>query len=115
MLIVGNYIKQNREALNLSSRKLSEAVGISSTEMMKIEKGKRKNPSWQTLCKVANELNVHPFDILCLAGYIKKEDVTPAMRITGIDELSEDSLKLVQHFINFTLAQQNSQGDKNHE
>lgn len=115
MVEVSEYIKQKRESLNISSRKLSEIAGISSTEMMKIERGERKTPSWSVLCKIAKGINVHPFDILCVAGYISENDINPILRITGTDELNEDGLKMVQHFIDFTLAQQAAQGGKKND
>ena len=38
-------------------------------EILKIENGTRKKPSWEHLCKIAKALNFHPFEVLLNAGY----------------------------------------------
>jgi HTH-type transcriptional regulator, competence development regulator len=113
MFELGSYIKSKREALNISSRKLANIVGISSTEMMKIENGTRKNPSWNTLCKVARAIKVHPFDVLCAAGYINETDINPALRLTGIEKLDKDELKEVQTFIDFIIERKKRKAAQN--
>lgn len=103
MFKLSYYIKIKREELNISSRKLAEMVGISSTEMMKIENGTRKAPSWNTLCKIAYAVNIHPFDILHEAGYVKESDIHPILRLTGLEKLNDNELKTVQLFVDFMI------------
>ena len=74
---VGEFIKDRRESLNISLKKLGEACGVSDSEILKIESGQRKNPNWTTLCKIARALNFHPFELLLKAGYISETDINP--------------------------------------
>lgn len=101
---LGNFIKERREALNMSLKKLGEACGVSDSEILKIESGQRKNPSWTTLCKIARALNFHPFEILLKAGYISEADINPILRIKGLDRLSEEDIEVVQSVINAQVA-----------
>ncbi len=101
---IGEYIKERREALNMSLKKLGEACGVSDSEILKIESGQRKNPSWTTLCKIARALNFHPFEVLLRAGYISEADINPILRIKGLDRLSEEDIEVVQSVINAQVA-----------
>ena len=69
---LGQMIKDKREAAGLSQKKLGTACGLSDSEIMKIENGQRKTPSWRNLCRIAQALEFHPFEILLEAGYFKK-------------------------------------------
>lgn len=96
---VGTFIKKRREAQNISLKKLGEACGVSDSEILKIENGKRKSPNWTTLCKIAKVLNFSPLEILLQAGYISESDINPALRIKGLQYLSQDDIELVQNVV----------------
>lgn len=89
----------------MSFKKLSKASGVSDSEIMKIENGERKNPNWNNLCKIAKALKFHPFEILLNAGYISQEDIHPSLQLTGLDDLNEHELNVVQLFIDFIKTQ----------
>lgn len=103
---LGEFIKKKRELEKMSQKKLGSACGVSDSEIMKIENGTRKKPNWNTLCKIAQELNFHPFEILLLAGYITENDVHPYCRLKGIELLSPEELETVQLFLDFLITQQ---------
>lgn len=105
MLELSEFIKTKRESAGLSFKKLSTASGVSDTEIMKIENGTRKNPSWNNLCRIAKALNFHPFEVLLNAGYISKEDIHPISLLKGLDDLSENELAIIQLFIDFIKTQ----------
>ena len=105
MLELGEFIKERRESAGLSFKKLSTASGVSDTEIMKIENGTRKNPSWNNLCRIAKALKFHPFEILLNAGYISIEDIHPISQLKGLDDLSESELEIIQLFIDFIKTQ----------
>ena len=106
MSSLGQFIKSKRESSGLSLKKLSSATGISDTEILKIEKGTRKKPSWEHLCKIAKALDFHPFEVLLNAGYISENDIHPPLLINGLDELNEQQLKTVQLFVDFIKTQE---------
>jgi transcriptional regulator with XRE-family HTH domain len=94
-------IKQKREESGLSQKKLGNACGVSDSEIFKIENGTRKNPNWSTLCKIAQTLNFHPFEILLTAGYITENNIHPNSQIHGLENLNEADIENVQLFIDF--------------
>ena len=101
---LGRFIKFKREDSGLSLKKLSSATGISDTEILKIENGTRKRPSWEHLCKIATALNFHPFEVLLNAGYISESDIKPLLLINGLEDLNEQQLNTVQLFVDFIKA-----------
>lgn len=48
---LGEMIKNKREAAGLSQKRLGTACGLSDSEIMKIENGQRKTPSWKICAK----------------------------------------------------------------
>ncbi|MBQ9111682.1 MAG: helix-turn-helix transcriptional regulator [Oscillospiraceae bacterium] len=107
MKAIGVYIKQKRELAGYSLKKLASLCGISSSELHKIENGSRQNPNWTNLCKIANSLEIHPFEFLLEAGCITETDITPAHRIKRLDKLSDNEIELVQLYIDFLIARRN--------
>lgn len=67
-------VRLKRKDAGLSQKKLGEACGLSDTTISKIEGGSRETPQWDTLCKIAQALKFHPFEILLAAGYITEDD-----------------------------------------
>lgn len=108
MLELGEFIKEKRQSAGLSFKKLSIASDVSDSEIKRIENGTRKNPSWNTLCKIARALDFHPFEILLNAGYISPEDIHPVSQLKGLDDLNESELNIVQIFIDFIKTQRDN-------
>lgn len=98
---LGKMIKQKREAIGLSQKKLGDACGVSDSEIFKIENGTRKNPNWNTLCKIAQNLNFHPVEILLIAGYLTEKSIKPVSQLRGLERLTESEIENVQLFIDF--------------
>ena len=107
---LGEMIKDKREAAGLSQKKLGIACGLSDSEIMKIENGQRKTPSWKNLCKIAQALKFHPFEILLGAGYITENDINPGIRLRGLDKLNEKDIETVQLFVDFLLSRKDADG-----
>lgn len=100
------FIKEHREKLNISMRKLSELSNISTTEIRRLENGVRKNPSFPTLKSIANALHVRYEDILIAAGYLdsKPESSGIAAIISNLKYLTDDELEKVQTTIDLLRA-----------
>ncbi|MBM6731578.1 helix-turn-helix domain-containing protein [Megasphaera stantonii] len=105
---LGELIKNKRKAAGLSQRRLGEACGLSDSEIMKIEKGQRKTPSWKSLCEIAQALGFHPFEILLKAGYITENDINPGLKLHGLDKLDEMDLETVQLFVDFLISRKST-------
>lgn len=100
------FIKEHREKLNISKRKLSELSNISTTEIRRLENGVRKNPSFPTLKSIANALNVRYEDILEAAGYLDAKSESPMTEsiISSLEYLTDDELEKVQTTIDLLRA-----------
>ena len=75
------YIIKRRKELNLSRNELAIKVGISHTEVHRIETGERKMPSLTVLINLANALNVPQEDILSVAGYSPIDNTSPINKV----------------------------------
>ena len=102
---VGDVIKTNRELCGYSRKKLAELSNISDSELMKIENGDRKNPSWKNLCEIAKALDISPIEFMIETGYITQNDLNPAYMLKRVDKLEKDDLRDLQLFIDFLADQ----------
>jgi transcriptional regulator with XRE-family HTH domain len=108
---IGLLIKNKREAIGLSQKKLGIACGLSDSEIMKIEKGSRKNPNWNNLCKIAQALNFHPFELMLAAGYISENDIHPCSQLKGLEKLDSCDIEHLQLLIDFMISRKNADGN----
>ena len=106
---VGQLIKSRREAAGLSQKKLGNACGLSDSEIMKIENGVRKKPNWENLCKIAQALEFHPFELLLAAGYIS-ENIHPSTQFRGLEKLSDKDMEYLQLLIDFMISRKSTDG-----
>ena len=61
---ISKNIKRLRKAKNLSQDKLSRLADVSHATIIKIESGANKNPTIETLAKIAKALNVSVDDLI---------------------------------------------------
>lgn len=101
---VGQLIKSKREAVGLSQKKLGSACNLSDSEIMKIENGVRKKPNWENLCKIAQALDFHPFELLLAAGYITEKDIHPSTQLSGLENLDNNDINYLQLLIDFMIS-----------
>lgn len=106
--MLGTLIKEKRKEKKLSLKSLGKACGISDSEMLKIENGERKTPNWYTLCKIADQLGLHPVELLCEAGCIDERYIQPYAKIHKLDVLNEEDLVTVQLFVDFLIERRRS-------
>ncbi len=61
---LSNNIKRLREAKGLSQEKLARLADVANNTLIKMESGENKNPTLETLKKVAKALDVSVDDII---------------------------------------------------
>lgn len=61
---LANNIKKLREAKGLSQEKLARAADVANNTLIKMESGENKNPTLDTLKKVAKALGVSVDDLI---------------------------------------------------
>ncbi|WP_046213130.1 helix-turn-helix domain-containing protein [Paenibacillus wulumuqiensis] len=70
----GSYLKQIREQKNWSINQLADLAGISTSQISRIENGKRGVPKPQTIEKIARALGVPYAEMMDRAGYLRPEE-----------------------------------------
>ena len=96
-LLIQNYLDKEK----ISQKKLSEKCNLSDSEISRIISGKRENPNWISLCKIACALNFNPLKFLLVAGYITEKDIHPNSKIYGLETLNDEEVEIIQALINF--------------
>ena len=109
---VGQLIRNKREAVGLSQKKLGIVCGLSDSEIMKIENGVRKKPNWNNLCRIAQALDFHPFELMLAAGYISENDVHPSSLLNGLEKLDSRDIEYLQMLIDFMIFRRKADGAK---
>lgn len=66
---LGDLIKNKREELNISQRKLAKISNIDCAELSRIESNKRKKPNVIFLKSIASNLDLSLEKLMLLAGY----------------------------------------------
>jgi len=61
---IATNLKKLREAKKLSQEKLARLADVANNTIVKIESGKNKNPTLETLTKIAKVLNVGVDDLI---------------------------------------------------
>lgn len=110
MPVLGQMIRNKREAAGLSQEKLGNACGLSDSEIWKIENGERKKPNWENLCKIAKALDFHPFELLLVAGYISEDDIHPST-LNGLEKLSDSDIEYLQLLVDFMISRKGTDGN----
>lgn len=105
---IGKFIKNNRNTAGMSLIVLGKKCGTSDTTIDNIEKGKTKKPNWMLLCKIANALGFHPFEIMREAGYISDKDINPNHLLHGLEKLNKNEIQEIQLFIDFIIYRNNN-------
>ncbi|HEX9681490.1 MAG TPA: helix-turn-helix transcriptional regulator [Acidimicrobiales bacterium] len=88
---LGAFIREHRNNVQLSLRKLSEAAGISNPYLSQIERGLRK-PSAEILRQLANALHISAETLYVRAGILDEKPEGPDV-VGGIERdpfLTED-------------------------
>lgn len=129
---VGKRVKKIRTAFGKTLKELSELCGVSISYLSDIE-NERKNPSLETLTKIARALDVNPLELLddvkvisynddgnepdTLSQFPQKNETLAAHRIDGYDEpLTADEVAAVKAFLKtYREMKQNKEGKKNEE
>ena len=70
---LGSIIKQQRIALSLTLLQLSNASGVSSSHLARIERGERF-PSARILRRIAQPLDFGEDELFTFAGYLSEQD-----------------------------------------
>lgn len=98
------FLKTTREQRGLSVRQLAEKASVSHTEIFRIEKGERTNPSITMLKALAEALNTSVSAFLKACGIEETTKEQPnyvAAGITDTSDLSAEEIAEVKKYIEF--------------
>lgn len=109
---IADYIKSLRENKGFSQRKLSYLSDVSNTEISRIEKGERLQPSPEVLSKLAPHLGVTKEELMSVAGYIDPTSLSNSKNIEIIAahrpgdpmaDLPEEALKELENLRQYVI------------
>lgn len=72
---LGQFLRQRREELGLSSRQLSKQTGVNDVTIARIERGEFAAPRPDKLAKIAEALGLSLADVFARADYVTPEDL----------------------------------------
>jgi transcriptional regulator with XRE-family HTH domain len=64
---IGDFVRRRRESLGMTIEDLAEAAGLEKSYFSGIER-KRRNPSWESIRKIATGLNMNALELVRQAG-----------------------------------------------
>lgn len=102
-LLLAEILKAKRILSGNSLRNVANEVGISHTELARIENGNRENFSLLTLVNLCEVLNVDIVKLLMITGYVPiNEDMIDEKTLTAFNDIIEQ-LELDENLIEETL------------
>lgn len=96
--LLGMRIREFRENRKYTQDKLAEMVGIDPKHLSRIENG-RNYPSFETLEKIIESLNVTYEDIFDQEHFIKKDDMIKRIN-TKLSKINEEKLTFIFKMVN---------------
>ncbi len=87
---IAEVFRKRRIMLGYSKRKLAAIVGISDTEISRIEHGERENYNLVTLIRLCEVLKIDFIHLLVLAGYLPSNQINNENNITEMESLLDD-------------------------
>lgn len=87
---IAEVFRKRRVELGYSKRKLAAIVGISDTEISRIEHGERENYNLVTLIRLCEVLKIDFIHLLVLAGYLPSNQINNEDNITEMESLLDD-------------------------
>jgi transcriptional regulator with XRE-family HTH domain len=97
---LGAYIRQQREAADLSTRALAAEVGLDMSQIVRLEQGSVASPKAEVLSRIADTLDLPVTDLLTLAGYPTTHELpsfTPYLRAKYKD-MPTEAVEELEHF-----------------
>lgn len=93
---VGEIIRKIRKEKKMTLVQIAEITGLSHPYLSQLENGKKKNPSFETLDKIAQSLGMDYFELMIQAGFLSREDGEYRRKAK---KESQDRLKEVNEYL----------------
>jgi transcriptional regulator with XRE-family HTH domain len=99
----GNYLRELREARNLSIRELARRSGLDNGGLVRLEQGTgSRSPGPKTLRALAIALEVSPGDLFAAVGYLAPSDLPSMSTYLRIchGDLSDETVASINNYVN---------------
>jgi transcriptional regulator with XRE-family HTH domain len=98
---LGQFVRERRHALELSTRELAARCGLDMSAVVRLEQGQTLTPGAEKLRKLSVGLVVPAADLLARADYARPDDLpTPALYLrTKYPELSPKALAEAERYL----------------
>ena len=109
---LGQLLKEQRLAKNLSMKSVYKATGIHDSTLSRIENGETPEPPAKTIKKLSDLYEGNAIELFISCGYLQVSDLEKSQRcFSGIDKLTNEEKALIQAQIDLFLK--NKRGEKN--
>lgn len=96
---LGQHLRQARETLGMSAVQVADIAEVSDSNIIRIENGKLKNPTAETLAKLAHALNLSVADIFERAGFMTGADLpTMAPYLRTKYDMPPEALEQIERY-----------------
>lgn len=114
VLLLAGIIKKRRITLGYSLRSVAEQIGISHTELARIENGNRTNFSLIVIVRLCEILKIDFVNLLTITGYISSNStLNDCYQFQEEPECEEDYDEELEDIVNMNLeAEISPQGDE---
>ena len=109
---LGQLLKEQRLANNLSMKSVYKATGIHDSTLSRIENGEMSEPPAKTIRKLSNLYGSDIVPLFVSCGYLQVSDLEKYQQcFSGVDKLTEEEKSFIQTQIDLFLK--NKRGDEN--
>lgn len=111
MTQLGQLLKEQRLAKNLSMKSVYKATGIHDSTLSRIESGETTEPPAKTIRKLSDLYESNAVELFLSCGYLQVSDLEKYQQcFSGIDKLTNEEKALIQAQIDLFLK--NKRGEE---
>ena len=112
--LLGETIKQEREAMNLTLRDFAKLTGVSFSQLSKIERGEHR-PTRETLDKIDSHVKTQKAWLYLMAGYSNLfqgtlQQVQKELTKDPVAYIAEEDKEIVTHFLGQQTVSESASG-----
>ena len=109
---LGQLLKEQRLAKNMSMKNVYKATGIHDSTLSRIESGDTPEPPAKTIKKLSDLYEGNAVELFISCGYLQVSDLEKYQQcFSGVDKLTEEEKSFIQTQIDLFLK--NKRGDEN--
>jgi transcriptional regulator with XRE-family HTH domain len=108
----GAYLRERREAQQLSIREVARRVGIQDTTIMRLEQGKFSAPAPDKLRRLSEVLDIPPNDLFVMADYMVADELpSPSLYLRAkYPDLPPEAIEEMEQYLQGLMREHGATG-----